>query len=59
MSSSKPLQGARSTRLLPVLLDRLTDHNPDNRNEALSEYEIVRQLDLELATKLYYALGGR
>jgi type VI secretion system protein ImpF len=37
MSSSNPLQGARSTRLLPVLLDRLTDHHPDNRNEAPGE----------------------
>ena len=31
----------------------------DRRNEAMAEYEIVRQLDVTLATKLYYALGGR
>lgn len=34
--------GARSTRLLPVLLDRLTDHHPDNRNEALRERTMTK-----------------
>ncbi len=42
MSKSNPLQGARSTRLLPVLLDRLTDLNPDNRNEALHERTMTK-----------------
>ena len=37
MSKSNPLQGARSTRLLPVLLDRLTDLHPENRNETVHE----------------------
>jgi len=42
VSKSNPLQGARSTRLLPVLLDRLTDLNPDNRNEALHERTMTK-----------------
>jgi tetratricopeptide (TPR) repeat protein len=29
------------------------------RNEAIAEYEHVRQLDVELATRLYHALGGQ
>jgi type VI secretion system protein ImpF len=44
MSKSNPLQGARSTRLLPVLLDRLTDHHPDNRNEALQERTMTKAM---------------
>lgn len=42
MSKANPLQGARSTRLLPVLLDRLTDHHPDNRKEALHERTMTK-----------------
>jgi len=33
--------------------------NLQRRNEAMAEYEILRQLDAALATQLYYALGGR
>src|SRR6478735_7419693 len=42
MSKTSPLQGARSTRLLPVLLDRLTDLHPENRNEALHERTMTK-----------------
>lgn len=42
MSKTNPLQGARSTRLLPVLLDRLTDLHPENRNEALHERTMTK-----------------
>jgi type VI secretion system protein ImpF len=42
MSKTNPLQGARATKLLPVLLDRLTDHNPENRKEALHERTMTK-----------------
>jgi type VI secretion system protein ImpF len=38
----RPQSGARSTLLLPVLLDRLTDLHPDNRNEAMQERTMTK-----------------
>ncbi|MET1077922.1 MAG: type VI secretion system baseplate subunit TssE [Pseudomonas sp.] len=34
MSRNKPLDNVRSNRLMPALLDRLTDHRPLERSEA-------------------------
>ncbi|WP_263143417.1 type VI secretion system baseplate subunit TssE [Pseudomonas sp. RIT-PI-AD] len=42
MSGNKPLNTARSNRLMPALLDRLTDHEPLKRSETAQQRVISK-----------------
>ncbi|MES2821613.1 MAG: type VI secretion system baseplate subunit TssE [Pseudomonadota bacterium] len=43
MSLIKPLESVRSNRLMPALLDRLTDHKPLERNETAQQRMVSKR----------------